>query len=81
MTKAIEFPESPRKHRWVTEAINSGDTTLSVWPSPDDIKSANKKKRFLETIVKVGSDPRVVKVEKHLHDVHSVVFLFHLQDA
>lgn len=72
--------EKPRKHRWVTETINSGDSILSVWPSPDDIKTPAKRKSFLETIGKVGSDPRVVKVEKHLHDVYGVVFLFHLID-
>jgi len=77
----VKLPEKPRKHRWVTEAINSGDRTLSVWPSPDDIKTPAKRKRFLQTIGKVGSDPRVIKVEKHLHDVHSVVFLFHLSDG
>ena len=78
---AVKLPEKPRKHRWVTEAISSGDSTLSVWPSPDDIKTPAKRKRFLETIAKVGSDPRVIKVEKHLHDVHSVVFLFYLSDG
>ncbi len=77
----VKLPEKPRKHRWVTEAIGSGDSTLSVWPSPDDIKTEVKRKRFLETIAKVGSDPRVIKVEKRLHDVHSVVFLFHLSDG
>lgn len=81
MTDVIKLPEKPRKHRWVTEAIKSGDRTLSVWPSSDDIKNASKQKRFLETIAKVGSDPRVVKVEKHPHDEYSVVFLFHLQDG
>jgi hypothetical protein len=76
----IKLPEKPRRHRWVTEAISRGDSKLSVWPSPDDIQSESKKKRFLETIAKVGNDPRVVSVEKHLHDEYSVVFLFHLND-
>ena len=74
----VKLPEKRRKHRWVTEAINAGETVVSVWPSPDDLKSEAKKKRFLETIAKVGNDPRVTSVEKKLHDVHSVVFLFHL---
>lgn len=77
----VKLPEQPRKHRWITETINSGDTTLSVWPSPDDVKSPAKRQRFLETIAKVGNDPRVVKVERHLHDVNGVVFLFHISDA
>lgn len=77
----VKLPDQPRKHRWITETINAGDTTLSVWPSPDDIKSTTKRQRFLETIAKVGNDPRVVKVERHLHDVNGVVFLFHISDA
>ena len=78
---SVTVPEKPRKHRWVTEALNVGDPMLSVWPSSDDLKTEVKKQRFLETIAKVGNDPRVVKVEKRNHDEHGVVFLFHLQDA
>lgn len=77
----VKLPDQPRKHRWVTEAISSGDATLSVWPSPDDITTPAKRQRFLETIAKVGNDPRVVKVEKRLHDINGVVFLFHISDA
>jgi len=76
----VKLPEKPRRHRWVTEAINAGDPTLSVWPSPDDLKNEKRRGRFLEIIAKVGSDPRVMRVEKFPHDIHSVVFLFHLQD-
>ena len=77
----VKLPDKPRKHRWVTEAISLGDSTLSVWPSPDDIKTPAKRQRFLETIAKVGNDPRVMKIEKRRHDVHSVVFLFYLTDG
>jgi len=77
----IKLPEKPRRHRWVTEALNTGDSTLSVWPSPDDIQNEKKRERFLETVAKVGSDPRVTWVEKFPHDVHTVVYLFHLSDA
>ena len=77
----VKLPEQPRKHRWITEAINVGDTKLSVWPSPDDVKSPAKRQRFLETIAKVGNDPRVIKVERHLHDINGVVFLFYISDA
>lgn len=77
----ITLPEKPRKHRWISEALKNGDETVSVWPSPDDLKTPKRRERFLETIAKVGNDPRVVKVEKHPHDIYSVVFLFHLQDA
>ena len=76
----VKLPDKPRKHRWVTTALAEGDLTLSVWPSLDDVKTETKKKRFLETIAKIGSDPRVAKVERHRHDVHNVVFLFHLSD-
>ena len=75
----VELPDKPRKHVWVTEAINKGDLALSVWPSPDDIKTGAKQQRFLETIAKVGNDPRVDRVEKHLHELHSVVFIFYLK--
>jgi len=74
----VKLPDQPRKHRWVTEAITAGDIVLSVWPSPDDVKTPAKRSRFLETFAKVGNDPRVVKVERHLHDVNGVVFLFHI---
>ncbi|MHA2063134.1 MAG: hypothetical protein ACXABY_02015 [Candidatus Thorarchaeota archaeon] len=77
----VKLPDKPRKHRWVTAALAGGDLTLSVWPSSGDTKTEAKKKRFLETIAKVGNDPRVVKVEKHRHDEHDVVFLFHLSDG
>jgi len=77
----IKFPEKPRKHRFVTEAIAAGEDTVTVWPSPDDLKTPAKRESFLGTIAKVGNDPRVVKVEKHLHDVNGVVFLFHISDA
>ena len=79
MTK-VKLPDKPRKHRWVTQALNSGDTKLSVWPSPKDLVSESKKQRFLETIAKVGNDPRVVNVERHLHETHSVVYVFDLRD-
>ena len=76
----VKLPEKPRKHKWVTEAVAAGDAKLSVWPSPDDLKSEAKKQRFLETIAKVGNDPRVTKVERHPHDVYSVVFVFTITD-
>lgn len=78
---SAKLPDRPRKHRWITETISSGDTTLSVWPSPDDVKTSAKRQSFLETIAKVGNDPRVIKVERHLHDINGVVFLFHISDA
>lgn len=79
MTDAT-LPDKPRKHRWVTEALEAGESKLSVWPSPDDLKSAKKKQRFLETIAKVGNDPRVTNVERHLHDQYSVVYVFDLAE-
>lgn len=79
MNKIVNLPDKPRKHRWVTEALSSGETQLSVWPSPDDLKNKKKEERFLETIAKVGNDPRVVNVERHLHDQYSVVYVFELQ--
>lgn len=75
----VELPDKPRKHRWVTEALSAGDLILSVWPSPDDISDQIKQKRFLETIAKVGNDPRVTNVERHSHALYSVVYIFHLK--
>ena len=77
----VKLPEKPRKHKWVTESIVGGDVVLSVWPSVDDLQTEARQQRFLETIAKIGNDPRVTRVEKHPHDESSVVFLFHLQDA
>ena len=76
----VKLPDKPRKHRWVTEALEAGQSKLSVWPSPDDLKSAKKTERFLETIKKVGNDPRVVDIEKFRHDQYSFVFVFKLAD-
>lgn len=76
----ITVPDKPRKHRWVTEALSNKETILSVWPSKDELTSDKKKEKFLETIAKIGNDPRVVKVDKQDHDEHTVVFLFHLED-
>ena len=78
---SVKLPDQPRKHRWSTETIAAGDTTLSVWPSPDDTKTKVKRQHFLDTIAKVGNDPRVIRVERHLHDINGVVFLFHINDA
>lgn len=75
-----KLPDKPRKHRWITEAINAGDLTLSVWPDEADLKTEKTKEGFLGVIAKVGSDPRVTKVEKHRHDKHHVIFVFSLSD-
>ena len=77
MTK---LPEKPRKHPWVSSAIAAKETKLSVWPSTDDLKTEAKKTRFLETIAKVGNDPRVTDVKRHPHETHGIVFVFDLKD-
>ena len=77
----VKLPDKPRKHRYVTEAITSGESAVTVWPSPDDLKTPAKRKSFMETIAKVGNDPRVVRIEKYPHDIKHVVFLFHIKDA
>lgn len=74
----VDIPDRPRKHRWVTEAISQGELILSVWPSPDEITNKAKQKRFLETVAKVGNDPRVTNVRKVPHDDYTVVYLFDL---
>lgn len=78
MGKQIDIPEKQRKHRWVTEAINDKQMVLSVWPSLDEIAQGKKQERFLETIAKIGNDPRVTSVRKASHDEHHVVYLFDL---
>ena len=77
MTK---LPDKPRKHPWVSSAIAAGEFKLSVWPSKDDLKTETKKTRFLETIAKVGNDPRVTDVKRHPHETHGIVFVFDLKD-
>jgi hypothetical protein len=74
----VKLPDKPRRHRWVTEAIKAGEEKMSIWPSPDEVTNEKKKQHFLETIAKVGNDPRVINIEKHFHDTYSVVFLFYL---
>ena len=70
--------DKSRKHKWVTEAINAGELELSVWPSPDEIKDKKKQDKFFEIIARVGTDPRVTKIEKKPHREHGVIFIFHL---
>ena len=70
--------QKPRKHRWVTEALNEGETFLSVWPSPNELKNSTTKKKFLDTIEKIGNDPRVEDVSKRDHDRYQVVYVFSL---
>lgn len=77
----IAIPKKPRKHRWVTEALAAGETTLSVWPSPDEVKIERKEKNFLAVIAKIGNDPRVVKIDKRANDQYHVVYLFHLTNG
>lgn len=79
MTTA-KLPEKPRKHRWVTEALSAGDNKLSVWPSPEDLKTESKRRRFLETVAKVGNDPRVMNVNRHDDDEYGVVYVFDLAE-
>lgn len=69
-------PTKPRKHPWVTEALNAGEEVLSVYPSPDELTNERKNKILLDTLEKVGNDPRVVRFEKVAHDQHGYVVLF-----
>jgi len=81
MNDKIALPSKVRKHKWVTEAINEGQLTLSVWPSKYEVEVGPKQKKFLEVIAKVGNDPRVTNVEKKLSKEYSVVYIFHLNNA
>jgi len=78
MPKKIDIPEKQRKHRWVTDAIADGQVVLSVWPSADEIAEGKKQDRFLETVAKVGNDPRVTSVRQEPSDEYHVVYLFDL---
>ncbi len=64
------------KHKWVTEAINAKERSLSVWPTPEELANKTKLKKFFDTIEKVGSDPRVTDVERKEHVEHKIVFVF-----
>jgi hypothetical protein len=70
----------PRKHKWVTEALNEGERTLSVWPSADEVQNDRKKQRFLETVAKVGNDPRVKKIDTIPHNQYALVYIFHIEN-
>jgi|RhiMethySRZTD1v2_1073278.scaffolds.fasta_scaffold47937_5 hypothetical protein len=64
------------KHKWVTEAINAKENSLSVWPSQEELQSKTKLKKFFETIEKIGNDPRVIDIRRDEHREHKVVFIF-----
>lgn len=74
----VDVPQKPRRHRWVTEALNQGDAQLSVWPSPDELRPGKKQDRFLETIIKIGNDPRVRDIKKSPHPEYNVIYVFYL---
>lgn len=69
-----------KKHKWVTEAISTGDKVLSVWPSKDDVSSKAKLDKFYETIEKIGNDPRVVNVRRLDHKEKVVIYLFDIDE-
>lgn len=77
----IKISEKPRKHKWVTEALNAGEAKLSVWPSPGEFKQESKKKKFLEVIAKIGNDPRVTDFAKCDHEEHGVVYIFDISES
>jgi len=77
----MDIPEKPRKHPWVTKTVKAKIDVLSVWPSEEDFSTPSKQEKFLETIVKIGNDPRVVKIEKVPHETHGCVFLFKLNNG
>jgi hypothetical protein len=64
------------KHKWVTESINAKQESLSVWPTQEELANKVKLKKFFQTIEKIGSDPRVIDVERKEHLEHKVVFIF-----
>lgn len=70
----------PKKHRWITEAINAKDTVISVWPSKEDLASPAKMEKFYDIIQMVSDDPRVVNVRRINHKEHGVVFLFDIDE-
>lgn len=52
----------PRKHKFVTECIKSGHSTMTVWPSEGEALNI-----FEDKLEKVKNDPRVVDVEAVEH--------------
>jgi hypothetical protein len=71
----------PKKHKWITDAIEAGDRVLSVWPSKEDLTSEDKKRKFFETITKIGDDPRVMNVRRIYHPEHVAIFLFDIDET
>ena len=66
----------PKKHKWVTEALEKDNNLLSVWPSKDDLSSDAKLTKFFDIVEKIGNDPRVVDCKRVEHKEHNVVFIF-----
>lgn len=66
----------PRRHRWITEAINQGKWALSVWPTEEEINNPKENEKFMNSIAKIGNDPRVIGVEKISHPTHDIVYVF-----
>lgn len=64
------------KHKWISEAIKAKENTLSVWPSKEELESKTKMTKFFEAIEKIGSDSRVIDVNRTEHREHKVVFVF-----
>lgn len=73
--------DKPKKHRWVTEAINAGDRVLSVWPSKEELASKEKMKKFYDALEKINEDPRVLTVRRMDHPEYTVVFLFDIDNG
>ena len=69
-----------RKHPWITKTIKAGEKILSVFASDEDLINEKKKKKFFDTLLKIGSDPRVTKLEKSEHATHGIVYMFYIND-
>lgn len=64
----------PRKHRFVTECIKAGHSTMTVWPS-DGEQSAD----YEAKVEKIKNDPRVVNVSAA--PAHANGFVFTIDKA
>lgn len=63
-----------RKHKYVTQCLSAGHTTLQVWPSDDEQSSETKMSNYRQSIKKIASDPRVVDINRHPHHEDGFVF-------
>jgi hypothetical protein len=63
-----------RKHRFVTQCLEAGETRLVVWPTEQEAATKASLKKYQESVEKIAKDPRVVAMVNTTEYEHGVVF-------